>query len=419
MCRDNLCDKIKLISQLLVDIFPLKSTSTPLQSFPKIDIIKNEDKWMSKLNIANIIIKNRRRINMTQLDLAVYLGVSKAVVSKWENNQSFPDITLFPQLAALFNISIDELFGYSPQLTGSEIRDVCSTLSSEMMSITFEDSMISIQDAIKNYHSCYPFLYQVAAMLINHHASIPEKQRVEIFELTQSLTSRIVDESGDILLTREALNLQALSLIMLNKPDEVLALLGESIQTSSPYEGSLIAKAYVLKGNKAKAKEIHQCNLYNFQYYLIEAMVDYVQFLDDDFKTAQVALERTIALIDLFNVKELNPNVVAKTYLIAANLYLVHGDLEKGLSLFEKYVDFCITHFLPYKISGDEFFSEINEWLEEEESCEQTLDDRAIKEAMLNSIDGFPGFETLSENSRYLVAIKKLEDFVTGGESNN
>ncbi len=35
---------------------------------------------------------------------------------------SFPDITLLPKLATYFNVSIDELIGYEPNLRESRLR---------------------------------------------------------------------------------------------------------------------------------------------------------------------------------------------------------------------------------------------------------------------------------------------------------
>ena len=66
---------------------------------------------MKELNIGKTIVTKRREKGLTQEDLAAYIGVSKASVSKWETGQSYPDITLLPQLGAYFNISIDELMG--------------------------------------------------------------------------------------------------------------------------------------------------------------------------------------------------------------------------------------------------------------------------------------------------------------------
>ena len=59
---------------------------------------------MKEINIARAIVNKRREKGLTQDDLANYIGVSKASVSKWETGQNYPDITFLPQLAA-FSIS--------------------------------------------------------------------------------------------------------------------------------------------------------------------------------------------------------------------------------------------------------------------------------------------------------------------------
>jgi transcriptional regulator with XRE-family HTH domain len=53
----------------------------------------------------------RREQSMTQEALATELGITPQAVSKWENGQGFPDVSLLPKLAAIFSISLDELFG--------------------------------------------------------------------------------------------------------------------------------------------------------------------------------------------------------------------------------------------------------------------------------------------------------------------
>ena len=64
------------------------------------------------IKIGEIIKAKRKEQDLTQEELASRLGVSKAAVSKWENAECYPDITLLPQLAKTFNITIDELFDY-------------------------------------------------------------------------------------------------------------------------------------------------------------------------------------------------------------------------------------------------------------------------------------------------------------------
>lgn len=51
----------------------------------------------------------RRQKELTQDNLAQILDVSSQAVSKWENDQTCPDISLLPQLAQTLGVSVDEL----------------------------------------------------------------------------------------------------------------------------------------------------------------------------------------------------------------------------------------------------------------------------------------------------------------------
>ena len=68
---------------------------------------------MSSLKIGEKIKAKRSERGFTQEELAGVLGVSKAAVSKWENGQSYPDITMLPKIAQLFYITMDELFDFA------------------------------------------------------------------------------------------------------------------------------------------------------------------------------------------------------------------------------------------------------------------------------------------------------------------
>ena len=69
---------------------------------------------MSQNTIGERIKHHRKRLGMTQEQLAERMGVTPQAVSKWETNQSCPDISALPQLAELFGISVDELLGKEP-----------------------------------------------------------------------------------------------------------------------------------------------------------------------------------------------------------------------------------------------------------------------------------------------------------------
>ena len=66
-----------------------------------------------QIGIGNKIRELRRRDGRKQEDLANALGVTCQAVSRWEANGGYPDMEMIPAIANYFNISIDELFGYS------------------------------------------------------------------------------------------------------------------------------------------------------------------------------------------------------------------------------------------------------------------------------------------------------------------
>lgn len=61
--------------------------------------------------IGKRIAEHRKRLGLTQDQLAAKLGVTAQAVSKWENDQSCPDISALPKLAEIFGISTDALLG--------------------------------------------------------------------------------------------------------------------------------------------------------------------------------------------------------------------------------------------------------------------------------------------------------------------
>ncbi|MBQ9150843.1 MAG: helix-turn-helix domain-containing protein [Clostridia bacterium] len=64
------------------------------------------------MNLNQTIQALRADKRLTQEQLAELVGVSTAAVSKWECGNSYPDITLLPKLAEIFDVSLDYLFGY-------------------------------------------------------------------------------------------------------------------------------------------------------------------------------------------------------------------------------------------------------------------------------------------------------------------
>lgn len=76
------------------------------------------------MNIGDKIKKLRQENNLTQEELAEQLGVSFQAVSRWENYITFPDITMLPRLANMFDVTVDYLLDVDIYKKEKEIEEI-------------------------------------------------------------------------------------------------------------------------------------------------------------------------------------------------------------------------------------------------------------------------------------------------------
>lgn len=79
---------------------------------------------MECLQIGEVISRLRKEKKLTQEQLANFMGVSTAAVSKWESSASYPDSTLLPYLANFFSVTIDELLNYNTTISEDKVKKI-------------------------------------------------------------------------------------------------------------------------------------------------------------------------------------------------------------------------------------------------------------------------------------------------------
>jgi Predicted transcriptional regulators len=105
--------------------------------------------------------------------LADFIGVSKASVSKWENGQTYPDITLLPLLASYFDITVDQLLSYSNNLSTEQIRKIYQSLANSFKDNSPEEVYKSFEEIVHRYYSCAPLILEMGQFLVNHGDLFP------------------------------------------------------------------------------------------------------------------------------------------------------------------------------------------------------------------------------------------------------
>jgi len=186
----------------------------------------------------------------TQEELAAYLGVTKASVSKWETGQSYPDILLLPELATYFDISVDELLGYSPQLCSKDIRKYYKQFSEYMNKNRYEEIKPVIDNALRKYYSCYPFLAAMSQWFLNYGLMSDQDIRKDFFKNSIELADRVINNSDDTFLIRTAEGIKAYINLVTGEPQKVFDLLGEEVKPfTDASQIALMIQAYQLMGN--------------------------------------------------------------------------------------------------------------------------------------------------------------------------
>lgn len=365
---------------------------------------------MKEINIAKTLGMKRREKGITQEDVAAYIGVSKASVSKWETGQSYPDILFLPRLATYFNISIDELIGYVPQMTKKDIKKLYHQISSSFAHEPFDDVMKKCKYTIKKYYSCFPLLFQMAVLLVNHHmlASNEEDKR-EILNEAAKLCIRIREESDDVWLGRNASSFEAVCYIMLQQPQDVIDLLGEEIRPmNTGYE--VMAQAYQMLNNTSKANEVTQVGMYQYLLALMGATPAYLMLNANDHERVEEVLHRSLAVAEIYHMEELHPNTMAQIYLTAAQLYGSLKNRNKSLHMLQKYSDVCTKKFFPFSLHGDSYFDQIEGWFEDFDlGSRAPRSEILIKESMYQGVCLNPAFSFLKDQPQYKNILEALE----------
>ena len=160
---------------------------------------------MADLKIAEVILRERRKMKLTQEDLAAALMVSPQAVSNWERG-GYPDIILLPRIANYFKITVDELIGNDEVTRQTDVE-----LFMEKYNHAVWSEKLSLS---KKYYKKYPSDFSICECLI--FAILKNKECWEKeYPLLKEVCEKIFSEC-----TSEYIRQNALECISIVCPDE-------------------------------------------------------------------------------------------------------------------------------------------------------------------------------------------------------
>lgn len=323
---------------------------------------------MDDLRLPNNIIRLRHERKITQEELADFLGVTKASVSKWENAQSTPDLLVLLQLAAYFDMTIDELIGYEAQLTQEQIRRFYAELSADFAERPFDETLEKIRSLAHRYYSCYPFLLQLCVLYLNHFMLAgTETAQIKILEEAALWCSHIIENCGDVNICSDALILKAKISLCLGNAKEVVGILepAEDPIRLSGHKGLILVQAYQMTGEYEKAKSHVQIREYLDLINLMSDAMTSLALYTEDLERCRITICRIRNIMELYQLEQLHPNLAAQFHYQAAALYAANGEAKEALEalrLFEQCA-LRLLHSEKALLQGDSYFDRLDEWI--------------------------------------------------------
>lgn len=360
---------------------------------------------MNEYKLGENLVSLRRKAKMTQDQLAAYMGVSKSSVSKWETSTTLPDILLLPQLATLFNVTLDELMGYEPQLSTKAIDELYIELTKQFAhdpQAAYEHG----EELIRKYYSCFPFLYQMVILYLNHYPLVDDKEGM--LKRAQTLCERILAKSQDAALMKDTLSIQAMVFMLSQKPEEALAILGERARPI-PQDSELIAGCFQQLGDLQRTKEIMQIAIFQHLLFTIQDLGLYLSVNLDERDICKETMTRIQTLLTAFHVDKLHESTYIQAHIVILHAYATWQDKEATLQELETLCDYLIDHdILHMELHGDSYFTYVESWLKAEHvRVEPPRSALVMKESIIANLQE-PLFAFIKEESRYQRCIKRL-----------
>ncbi len=155
------------------------------------------------MHLSESIRAHRRERSMTQEQLAEAMNVSAAAVSKWENGQSVPDISVLTALADYFEVSLDALVGY--RVCSRRREELVEQIRSLTRQKKYREATAAAQEALRRYPNHFGAVYESARMYgfngMEHGSREALRTAVDLMERAMAL----MDQNTDPALRKESL----------------------------------------------------------------------------------------------------------------------------------------------------------------------------------------------------------------------
>lgn len=363
------------------------------------------------IRIGEVILQERTKRSLTQQQVAEFLNVTKATISKWEKGTSYPDITLLPVIASYFDITVDALLNAKQIMSKKEIRKWYKRFAERFSNEPFVLVHTDLNQFIKLYYDDENFLLQMSILLLNHAELAPESN--EIFHQIIDMLERVESISTDVWIRRQANAIISTTALFNAEPKVALERLEDSVRPMLGEE-MILSKAHEALGEVEEAKKVLQAMMYQQIIALLGGSSAYLKHALADEGAFLETIKRGEGMIALYKVDQLHPNISLQFYFAVAQYSAIKEKETLCEEYLSKYANLVSTGLLPFRLKADAYFNLLDDWFETLDlGAGAPREENVIIESIMQSLE-LPIFEQY-KGKRWFMAIKEKLQFSIGG----
>ena len=184
------------------------------------------------MSIGTTIKRLRHANDLTQEQLAEYLGITSRAISQWECDRTAPDISYIPALCHIFDVSSDVLLGIDIERNNEVIQEYLNKALAKEYQGDFTTSVDILREANRKFPRSFKIMQRLANALVNVYCRKGIKEYNEVFELCH----RILAECTDNTIRYETLDTLGIAYRNAGKTNEMLKIAEEMPLSHFSYE---------------------------------------------------------------------------------------------------------------------------------------------------------------------------------------
>lgn len=213
------------------------------------------------MKINQIIKERRTALNLTQEQVASYLGVTAPAVNKWEKGGTYPDITILPALARLLGTDLNTLLSFKEELSDQEVNNFLNELTIVASEKGISAAFSFANDKLHEYPSCDNLTLGTALTLEGTFMLYPnESVKQEYRDLIEVLYERAAG-SQNMGIRNQAMGMLISKCMERKEYDKAEKMLMETPDEVSFNKVTLLTRLHMAKGEYAAAAEIMERKL--------------------------------------------------------------------------------------------------------------------------------------------------------------